>query len=73
MDKLRAVAEPLGATALTLDVTDAASVAAFCAASPRVNVLVNNAGGALGLEPSPRPKMRSGRRCTIRTSWARCG
>jgi len=51
MDKLQAVAEPLGAKALALDVTDAASVAAFCEQIPAVNVLVNNAGGALGLEP----------------------
>ena len=51
MDKLQAVAQPLGARAITLDVTDAASVAAFCEQIPAVNVLVNNAGGALGLEP----------------------
>ena len=51
MDKLQAVAEPLGARAITLDVTDAASVAAFCEQVPAVNVLINNAGGALGLEP----------------------
>ena len=51
LDKLREVAEPLGATALALDVTDPASVEAFCAEVSRVNVLVNNAGGALGLEP----------------------
>ena len=51
MDKLQAVAEPLGARAITLDVTDAASVAAFCEQVPTVNILVNNAGGALGLEP----------------------
>ncbi len=51
MDKLQAVAEPLGAKAIALDVTDAASVAAFCEQVPAVNVLVNNAGGALGLEP----------------------
>ena len=51
LDKLRDVAAPLGATALALDVTDPASVHAFCAQVPRVNVLVNNAGGALGLEP----------------------
>lgn len=50
MDKLQAVAEPLGARALTLDVTDAKSVEAFCAQVPSVNVLVNNAGGALGVE-----------------------
>jgi len=51
MDKLQAVAEPLGARAITLDVTDAASVVAFCEQVPAVNVLINNAGGALGLEP----------------------
>jgi len=51
MDKLQAVAQPLGARAIALDVTDAASVAAFCEQISAVNVLVNNAGGALGLEP----------------------
>ena len=52
LDRLRQVAEPLGARALPLDVTDAASVEAFAAAvgSP-VHLLVNNAGGALGLDP----------------------
>ena len=50
MDKLQAVAEPLGAKALELDVTDAKSVEAFCAHVPSVHVLVNNAGGALGVE-----------------------
>jgi hypothetical protein len=39
------------ATALPLDVTDPASVAAFVAQVPRLHLLVNNAGGALGLEP----------------------
>ncbi len=51
LDKLQAVAGPLSAKALTLDVTDAKSVEAFCAQVPAVNVLVNNAGGALGVEP----------------------
>jgi hypothetical protein len=50
-EKLREVAEPIGATALPLDVTDRASVEAFAAQVPRCDVLVNNAGGALGLEP----------------------
>lgn len=50
MDKLQAVAEPLGAKALPLDVTDAQSVEAFCEQIAAVNVLVNNAGGALGVE-----------------------
>jgi NADP-dependent 3-hydroxy acid dehydrogenase YdfG len=51
LDRLRAVAEPLGALALTLDVTDPASVEAFCAQIPDCSLLVNNAGGALGRDP----------------------
>jgi NADP-dependent 3-hydroxy acid dehydrogenase YdfG len=50
LDLLQKVGEPLGAVCLPLDVTDAASVEAFCAQIPEVNVLVNNAGGALGLD-----------------------
>jgi NADP-dependent 3-hydroxy acid dehydrogenase YdfG len=50
-DRLRAVAAPLGARALPLDVTDAASVSAFAAQVERCDVLVANAGGALGLGP----------------------
>jgi NADP-dependent 3-hydroxy acid dehydrogenase YdfG len=51
LDRLREVAEPLGATALPLDVTDAQSVAAFVGQLPPVlHLLVNNAGGALGLD-----------------------
>jgi hypothetical protein len=51
MDRLREVAAPLGATALELDVTDPASIAAFVARLPAaVHLLVNNAGGALGLD-----------------------
>jgi len=51
LDRLREVAEPLGATALELDVTDAGSVAAFAAQLPAaVHLLVNNAGAAYGLD-----------------------
>ncbi len=39
------------ATALPLDVTDTQSVEEFCSRVPHCHVLVNNAGGALGLEP----------------------
>jgi NADP-dependent 3-hydroxy acid dehydrogenase YdfG len=50
-DRLREVAEPIGATALPLDVADAESVAAFVAQlPPRVHLLVNNAGAAFGLD-----------------------
>jgi hypothetical protein len=52
LERLREVAAPLGATALALDVTDPAAVAAFVAAVPGpCHLLVNNAGGALGLDP----------------------
>ena len=51
VDRLVEVAEPLRGRALALDVTDDDSVDAFCDAIDRCNVVVNNAGGALGLEP----------------------
>lgn len=51
MDRIREVAEPVGARAFPLDVSDPVSVEAFVAQVPRCDVLVNNAGGALGLEP----------------------
>jgi NADP-dependent 3-hydroxy acid dehydrogenase YdfG len=50
-DRLAAVAGPLGARAVPLDVTDTASVEAFCAEAGPCRLLVNNAGGALGLDP----------------------
>lgn len=50
LDRLRGVAEPLGARALALDVTDLQSVEAFAAAIPRLDVLVANAGKALGTD-----------------------
>jgi NADP-dependent 3-hydroxy acid dehydrogenase YdfG len=51
LDRLEAVAARTGARALPLDVTDAESVTAFCAEIPACSLLVNNAGGAKGLEP----------------------
>lgn len=51
VERLEEVASGLpGARALPLDVGDAASVEAFCSAVDECRVLVNNAGGALGLE-----------------------
>jgi NADP-dependent 3-hydroxy acid dehydrogenase YdfG len=49
VDRLRAVCDPVGARALPLDVTDQASVDAFVAQVDSCAVLVNNAGGALGM------------------------
>ena len=51
MDRLQEVARATGARAVELDVTDTASVAGFAQAVGECNVLVNNAGGALGLDP----------------------
>jgi len=50
-DRLTELAEETGCRAVTLDVTDDASVAALAAAVSTCQVLVNNAGGAYGLEP----------------------
>ncbi|HEY7812285.1 MAG TPA: SDR family NAD(P)-dependent oxidoreductase [Nakamurella sp.] len=53
-DRVEALAADLGAPAraFVLDVTDGESVVAFCrAVGPECRLLVNNAGGALGLEP----------------------
>ena len=47
--RLQRLADDIGATAIPLDVTDPVSVAAFAAQVPPLHVLVNNAGGALGL------------------------
>jgi NADP-dependent 3-hydroxy acid dehydrogenase YdfG len=47
----RLAAEVPGIRAATLDVTSQESVDAFAASLDRCDVLVNNAGGAVGLEP----------------------
>ena len=51
LDRLQSLAESIGARALPLDVTDPDSVAEFAAALDRVDVLVNNAGGAFDAAP----------------------
>ncbi len=53
LDALQALAAELGASAraLPLDVTSPESVAAFCDDVGDCRLLVNNAGGALGLDP----------------------
>ncbi len=51
LERLQALAEEIGGEAVELDVADPESVAGFAAALPSCDVLVNNAGGALGLEP----------------------
>jgi len=51
LDRLRSLADSIGGRALGLDVTDPDSVAEFAAALERVDVLVNNAGGAFDAAP----------------------
>jgi NADP-dependent 3-hydroxy acid dehydrogenase YdfG len=53
VDRLDEAAEAIGPTARAheLDVTDPASVDRFCERIDSCRLLVNNAGGALGLEP----------------------
>ena len=52
LDRIRKLAEETGATGLPLDVSDTSSVRSFVRELPdTVHVLVNNAGGAQGLEP----------------------
>jgi len=54
-DRLKVLAEEVGATTLALDVTDPASVEAFAAAVAdrhgRADLLVNSAGTGVGLDP----------------------
>ncbi|MFV8171130.1 SDR family oxidoreductase [Mycolicibacterium peregrinum] len=50
-DRVQELADEIGGTAIVADVTDQASVDALAAQLDRVDVLVNNAGGARGLEP----------------------
>ncbi len=50
-DRIRRLAEEIGGTAVVADVTDDAAVEALASGLDRVDVLVNNAGGARGLQP----------------------
>jgi NADP-dependent 3-hydroxy acid dehydrogenase YdfG len=50
-DRISALADEIGGTAIVTDVTADASVNALAAGLERVDVLVNNAGGARGLAP----------------------
>jgi NADP-dependent 3-hydroxy acid dehydrogenase YdfG len=51
LDRLEALVAEIGGEAVALDVADPDSVAAFASQVESCDVLVNNAGGALGLDP----------------------
>jgi NADP-dependent 3-hydroxy acid dehydrogenase YdfG len=51
LERLEELAAGVGGEAVALDVADPSSVEDFAARLPRCDVLVNNAGGAHGLEP----------------------
>ena len=52
IDRLSALADEIGGTAIECDITDQAQVAALAdTVGGTLNVLVNNAGGALGADP----------------------
>ncbi len=50
-DRIQALADEIGGTAIVADVTAQDSVDALAGQLDRVDVLINNAGGARGLEP----------------------
>jgi NADP-dependent 3-hydroxy acid dehydrogenase YdfG len=62
LERCEELARDVGGRALRLDVTDAESVAELAEALPDLAVLVNNAGGALGLEPVAEADEESWRR-----------
>jgi NADP-dependent 3-hydroxy acid dehydrogenase YdfG len=51
LERCEELAREVGGRAARLDVTDPESIAELVEALPELSVLVNNAGGALGLEP----------------------
>jgi NADP-dependent 3-hydroxy acid dehydrogenase YdfG len=51
LERLEELAGEVGGEAMALDVADPGSVDSFVAATAACDVLVNNAGGALGLDP----------------------
>jgi NADP-dependent 3-hydroxy acid dehydrogenase YdfG len=51
LDRLEELVAEIGGEARRLDVTDPGSIATLAAGIERLDLLVNNAGGALGLDP----------------------
>ncbi len=70
---MQEIAEEIGGTGRQLDVTDDDSVDAFVDGLDTVSVLVNNAGGAKGLDPVANADSTTGGGCGRPTSSAACG
>lgn len=51
LERIEALAAEIGGSAYRLDVTDQLCVDDFCARVPACRILVNNAGGAYGMDP----------------------
>ncbi len=49
--RVEEIAAEIGGTAAVVDITDRSAVDAFAAGLSRVDVLINNAGGAIGVDP----------------------
>ena len=60
-DRIQRLADEIGGSAVVADVTDGAAVQALADALPRVDVLINNAGGARGLEPVAQAELENWR------------
>jgi NADP-dependent 3-hydroxy acid dehydrogenase YdfG len=69
---IKELAAEIGGTAFTADVTDADAVAALTDSLDRVDVLINNAGGAAASSPCSRPTSSIGGGCGRPMCSARC-
>ncbi len=73
-ERIEALAAEIGGRAVHCDVTDDTSVAALAdAVGPRLDVLVNNAGGAVGMETVAEGTSTAGDGCSSSTCSVRCG
>src|SRR6478609_469308 len=70
-DPIKALADEIGGTAIVADVTSDEDVTALAGALDRVDVLVNNAGGARGLQPVADADLDHWRWMWSPTCWAR--
>lgn len=72
-DRITALANQIGGTAIVADVTDDAAVEALARALSRVDVLVKTPVAPRGFSSSPMPIWSTGDGCGTPTYWARCG